>query len=338
MGGGRDFAGRRIYKKIGGKYFRIVPKKSELLQAVRNAEDVQQLTKALNDVGFEGKTDFLDNETFDFATKKNFSIGLSKMAVVYGTDVFKGLHPANLDLFTAAQASFDDFDPDSGIIDVNDRHYKSGNNREWLYRDGGRLGYDHPKNNSDEMVIEHEYAHLLQRKLAEHSDLVKGQIAKRNQWNKELQELDEKLDGFASKYMEIKEKLDSIKYSKVKTRQKLENQIKELQQELFDKKGIGIINDLNRVRNLDSQRLSVKFLDYSDGSTEVIKSLFHSVGAKTPEDVAVGITGNKDAYAGKNWHESHAEAVSDYINNGRKASAISIAYVREMDKLLGVRR
>ena len=132
MGGGRDFLGRRIYKKTGGKYVRIVPKKSGLLHAVRNAETQDQLISAMNDFGFAGKVDFLNNDTLDFQTKKNFSIGLSKMAAAYGTDVFKGLRPAQMGIFTAAQANIDDIDPDSGVIEVNERLFAAGHDRKWM--------------------------------------------------------------------------------------------------------------------------------------------------------------------------------------------------------------
>ena len=184
------------------------------------------------------------------------------------------------------------------------------------------------------MVIEHEYAHLLQRKLSEHSDIVKNQIARRDQWEKDLKEIDELTDGLASKYVEIYEKWDFTKASKIKTRMKLQNQMYEINQELINKKGLEIIPTLNRLSKLASAKLSVQYINYVDGGTQVIHKLFSSIGAATPEDVAIKLTGNRDAYASKNWHEAHAECVSDYMHNGRNASSISIAYVKEMNKLI----
>ena len=68
-----------------------------------------------------------------------------------------------------------------------------------------------------------------------------------------------------------------------------------------------------------------------------IMMLFHKAGASSPSDVGVKLTGSKEAYASKDWSEAHAECVADVMHNGENASPISIAYVREMDKLLGIR-
>ncbi len=334
MGGGRDFLGRRIYRKSGGKYIRVTPTKSELLNAVRNAENEEQLAKALNDVGFEGKTDFLKNDNFDFATKKNFSVGLSKMAVEYGTDVFKELRPVQMSVFVLGQAHIDDFDSELGTIDMNAKVYEAGQDRKWAYRDGGRLGYDSPKNIDDEMVVEHEYAHLLQKKLGEHSDYVKEQIARRDKWEKDFNEINEYTGGMAKKYIDIYEKWDFTKATKVKTRQKLQNQMYEIMQEVIKKQGLDAIPMLNKLPKLASDNPIVHMIDYREGGEQKIRELFKSVGASSPVDVAEKLTGNREAYASKNWEESHAECVSDYMHNGRNASPISIAYVREMNKLI----
>ena len=334
MGGGRDFLGRRIYKKFSGKYIRVTPTKKELINAVRDAENEEQLTKALNDVGFEGKTDFLKSDNFDLATKKNFSIGLSKMAVEYGTDVFIGLRPVRMSVFILGQAHVDDFDSELGIIDMNAKTYEAGQNRYWAYKDGGRLGYDHPKNNDDEMVVEHEYAHLLLRKLGEYSDDIKGQIARRDKWERDFKEVNENTGGMAKKYLEIYEKWDFTKSTKIKTRQKLQNQMYEVMQEVIKKQGLDAIPMLNKLPKLASDNPIVHMINYREGGEQKIRELFNSIGASSPVDVAEKLTGNREAYASKNWDEAHAECVSDYMRNGRNASDISKSYVREMNNLI----
>ena len=70
----------------------------------------------------------------------------------------------------------------------------------------------------------------------------------------------------------------------------------------------------------------------ANNAHRVIERLFTKAGASSLRDVAVKLTGRDSAYASKDWGEAHAECVSDYMHNGRNASQISIAYVREMNK------
>jgi hypothetical protein len=70
---------------------------------------------------------------------------------------------------------------------------------------------------------------------------------------------------------------------------------------------------------------------------EKIQKIFNQLGYKTSSDVGIGLTGTFKAYGARNWAESHAECISDYMTNGKNARPVSIAYAKAFAKEIGIR-
>ena len=231
---------------------------------------------------------------------------------------------------------------DSLEIHLNPEYYGSNAKKTPNYDYAAEIGF-HPKGNGNEMTIMHEYAHLLERRLAGVSRMQERDLS---DVKKRLRDLEKEREEFMKDYDEKMEKSQKLqkqinKLEKLRGTEKytpktsaklmklydendkLTNQITTTDREKF----IQLLNNIHKTRNeVNSKQPGLD-------SWTPIEKIFTKVGASSPEEVAVKLTGNPDAYASKNWSEAHAECVADYMVNGKNASPISRAYVREMNKL-----
>ena len=349
MGGGRDFLGNRLYRRIGGKYERMQPYKKEyhaLIEKLRmegmNAPSRDEIREILSQFGYrKEQLDYIDQVPV-MSDRQGMSVGLAKMAMTYGTDMFEKLNVdgEDMDAMTYAHAHIYG-EPE---INLNPSYFVDGRNHDYKY--DVESGF-HPKGMDNEMLIEHEYAHLLQRRL---SGITQKEEQESAQLRKEIAELEKQREDYMTAYDKKIEQTNKIdkqinKLEKPRGTEKYTADVSRKLMGLYDKKfkiteGIGeetkwfaeLLNTISRTRKRNKE-ITQKVVP-ANNAHPVIEQLFAKVGANSLRDVAVKLTGRDSAYASKDWGEAHAECVADYMHNGRNASQISIAYVREMNKVL----
>ena len=341
MGGGRDFLGNRLYTRIGGKYQRVRPYKKEydeLISKLTNEPLVRhEIREILHQFGFtDDQLGYID-EIKVMKDRQEMSVGLAKMAMAYGTDMLGNIRKDSEDIkghLAHAHMS------DSKEIHLNPDSFDG---RQLDFQGDVDNGF-HPKGYGFEMTVEHEYAHLLQRRLAgitRKDEIQMGKDRERLQeLNKQIDDIDELLGPMWWKYLRNMTKINEMYGKKGITLAEIQKAEK-ANQELFLKvynSNLGnnkkkIDGRLPLLRERDKLKWSIRKYDVSDKSQKVISSIFSKIGAPEPSDVAIQLTGRKDAYASRNWSEAHAECVADYMHNGKNASPISIAYIREMNKV-----
>ena len=331
MGGGRDFAGQRIYsvKTVNGKriYTRIRPYKikqyhgdveTELMDAWDGYGSEE---KILGKLGLTGKTSFSDKVSGQ--TRSELLIGVAKMAAKYGSDVLDDVEygdtnprfgfdkPGFENTYAYAYSS-----GDSGTINLNPQKFNEKNDRARNRSyDQGVSTMFHPKGQDDGMTVMHEYAHLIQRKLVKFAT---------TNINDEINAFDKATKDFMSIKTQVFDgtlKGDARRNAIIKMTE-------------YRRSNPNIDKDASRL----SQLIEMKNAHPATRDQEYqIMKLFQKTGTNNPADVARKLTGSPTAYASKDWSEAHAECVADYMRNGKDAKPISIAYVSEMDKLLGIK-
>ena len=244
------------------------------------------------------------------------------MAAKYGSDVITDVRYGDPDGFGYWDMMHTNIDEDSSYISLNPSQYKQSNDndRNSNHELGERNGF-HPLGNDDELTIMHEFAHALQRKLVQKGKYnIEDEYAKYN--TKDI-----------ARYSTLAHSMSVVTHKDY-----LESYRKEMAE--IKKRNPNIERDVL----LHDQLQQLRPYKYQDKTEALINAqhfqimmLFHKAGASSPSDVGVKLTGSKEAYASKDWSEAHAECVADVMHNGENASPISIAYVREMDKLLGIR-
>lgn len=336
MGGGRDFSGNMIYRRIGGKYQRVQPYKKDfdaLIDGLKNEPLIRhEVREILHQFGFKDEQlDYIDQIKI-IKERNEMSVGLAKMAMTYGTDMFDRLtvDGEGMDNLTYAHAHI----YGNPEINLNPLYFVDGKNHDYKY--DVESGF-HPKGMDNEMLVEHEYAHLLQRRL---SGITQKEELEHAKLSKEIAELEKRRDELSKPtdeenriYEEIKKYQSLIgtkKYTPDAARElhKLYEQSNELNLKRT-REMIQVLNSLSKSKRQDE--IAQKVVTANNGHS-VIENLFNKAGATSLADVATKLTGRPSAYASKDWGEAHAECVADYMHNGKNASPISIAYVREMNK------
>ena len=349
MGGGRDFLGNRLYRRVGGRYERMQPYKKEyhaLIEKLRmegmDAPSRDEIREILNQFGYKNEQLAYIDQVPVMSDRQGMSVGLAKMAMAYGTDMFEKLNVdgENMDSMTYAHAHVYG-EPE---INLNPSYFVDGRNHDYKY--DVESGF-HPKGMDNEMLIEHEYAHLLQRRL---SGITQKEEQESAQLRKEISELEKQREDYMTAYDKKIEQTNKIdkqikKLEKLRGTEKYTADVSRKLMGLYDKKfkiteNIGeetkwfadLLNSISKTKRRNEE-ITQKVVPANNGHS-VIENLFAKAGADSLRDVAVKLTGRESAYASKDWGEAHAECVADYMHNGRNASPISIAYVREMNKVL----
>ena len=344
MGGGRDFLGNRLYRHVGGKYERIRPYKRDydaLIDSLRkegmDAPSKDEIREILRQFGYkDDQLKYIDQVPV-MKDRQEMSVGLAKMAMAYGTDMLDGMSVdgEEMDDWTYAHAHM--YSNEQREIHLNPVYYVDGKNHD--YKSDVESGF-HPKGMDNEMLIEHEYAHMLQRRLAGVTKTDEQRLTANKEQSAELKrqsnEIWKSFGKLAEKYDDAMGKWSALfrEESTPSTKRKLQYYTKRMN-ELWYKMG-QTPNGFQKLREhvdlAEKARELTKTTGFIGDSHKVISEIFTRIGAPNPADVATQLTGRTDAYASKNWSEAHAECVSDYMHNGKNASPISIAYVREMNK------
>lgn len=344
MGGGRDFAGNMIYRRVGGKYERVSPYRKDLENLIdrmrRDYLTKTELKELMQQFGLkEEQLGYID-QVPAIKDRQEMSVGLARMAMTYGTDMFGELSVDDTVLVPNALAYVNSGEKD---IHLNPTYFSSKATDVNDYRSGVETGF-HPKGDGNEMTVMHEYAHLLQRRL---SGITKNKEKQLTQDIERIREIDQQIDEIDDvlgptwwKYLSNVRKTNEM-YGKegvtLDDIYKAEKENQKLYLEAYNSEhGInrGYINHRKELYDERNKlRTNIRLWDVSEKSQQMISTIFSKIGAPKPSDVATKLTGRADAYASKNWSEAHAECVADYMVNGKNASAISIAYVREMNKV-----
>lgn len=347
MGGGRDFLGNKLYRRVGGKYERTQPYKKEYLALIEklrmegmDSPTKDEIREILNRFGYRNEQLAYIDQVPVMKDRQEMSIGLAKMAMAYGTDMFESLNvdEENMDSIAYAHAHI----YGNPEINLNPAYFVDGRNHDYKYDVESRF---HPKGMDNEMLVEHEYAHLLQRRL---SGITQKEEQKSAQLRKEISELEKRRENHMSVYYKKLEKINKIdkqinKLEALRGTEKYTADISRKLMKLYDKKfkisdGIEeetkefaqLLNSLSRASKMNEE-ITQKVVP-ANNAHPVIEKLFAKAGADSLQDVALKLTGRDSAYASKNWGEAHAECVADVMRNGKNASKISKDYVREMNK------
>ena len=334
MGGGRDFTGHRIYivKTTDGKriYTRTRPYKRELLSAIKNAANVNELSIGLQNLGLTEKQIKFVSQVKDFETAKSLSLGLSDMVAKYGSEMFDSMElNSNDDMHEGEYANSSLRSP----YRINLNTYYFSGKQERYYENDIATGF-HPKGMSDRMLIHHEYAHLLQNMLSEEGqNYYKDRVRDTGRLKEIQSEMKELNESFGGKYYEYQRNtIFSELYGE-------DSEYGKNAKNLFREMSSQNSEALNKLIRLDNERENINTKSTFDrGNEKIIENIFQKIGYQKLSKVGASLTGNRAAYASKNWSEAHAECVADAMMNGRNASQISKAYMKEIDKLLGVRR
>ncbi len=325
MGGGRTAEGAKIYRRVDGTYIRVVPYKRINYKNVENLivdswNGFGSEKLILDSLGLGNKMSFKGKVSP--TTDGLLTIGMAKMAAKYGNDVITDVRYGDPDGFGYWELAHTNVDEDSSYISLNPSQYKQSNDKDRNdnHELGVRNGF-HPEGNDDEFTIMHEFAHALQRKLVQKSkfsfddEYAKYHNRDINRYEQLMNSLDQRSlkeyhEGYRKEIAEIKKRNPNIERDAL-----IHKQLFQLMESEYQDKTEALMNRQNFQ----------------------IMMLFQKAGAISPSDVGMKLTGNKESYASKDWSEAHAECVADVMYNGDNARPISKAYVKEMDKLLGVR-
>lgn len=341
MGGGRDFLGNRLYRRIGGKYERIRPYKKDydaLIDRLKkegiDAPTKDEMKEILRQFGYRDEQLKFVDQVPVMRDRQEMSVGMAKMAMAYGTDMIDGLSVDGDNMGEWDYAHAHIYNNERREIHLNPSYYVDGKNHDYKY--DVESGF-HPKGMDNEMLVEHEYAHMLQRRLSGVTKADEERVTNNQQQAKELRkQADDIWNSFgklSKQYEEADRKVRQLFWetATASTKRKM-TYYSRRRRELWDKMWDADNGKrLTERSNLITKAMEITKSNAGDGH-DVISGIFAKIGAPRPVDVATRLTGRADAYASKNWSEAHAECVADYMRNGKNASPISIAYVREMNK------
>ncbi len=321
MGGGRDKSGASIYKRVSGRYVRVRPYANDI-KRIQNAKTHDELKEVLDYLGlWNGYGYIYVDDIPNLETAKEMTVGMYEMFQRYGYD---GMHPFRVSdpvEFRDGEYGHSDAYSGSGDVAINSKYY--GGESRTDYSDD--VGY-HPKGMSDKMLIQHEYAHVLQTRLADNYKEPEGY------YESQRQKYNEMKNSQMFKLWDEYQKLHEERMSKTADITQLRPILKRMSDIRMTDGYLMFSAEFERMQNYFTQRQTTRYK-----SNAQIRELFTKIGYSAPFKVAKELTGDVTAYASKNWAEAHAECVADFMTNGKNASPVSIKYVREMEKLIGVK-
>lgn len=326
MGGGRDFLGNKLYRRVGGKYERTQPYKKEydaLINRLQNEKmDGNEIRETMHKFGFEDRQlKYLDQNS---KYSQEISLGLAKMAMAYGTDMLGNIYEDD-------EAHQDDIAHAHLYSSTKEIHL----NKEYFsgtYFDSPHDSTFHPANDDVEQTVEHEYAHLLERRLGGVSRRQELQYIENLPRIKELQkEYDDIWNSFGKLSSEYDKEMEKAATLKTKKARDLHyKKADDLWMEMWNQPGGSA--RINRRLEVFDEIDKLERVARVGNPPSVIENIFNSIGIKNLPDVGRHLTGSNSSYATYNWHEAHAECVADVMRNGKNASLIAKDYVREMNK------
>ena len=274
--------------------------KASFVKEMKNIDGAKEIAKAM----VEMKETFGDDVISDITTKGTFGSGVGGYRTVGST------------VLHVNPKWFNDPEHTQHILDasVEKGHFRKGENLQSL--------------------VKHEYGHLLQDKLTKevrNTDQFKNNASKleseRNKFNKLISNMPVSTQEKINEYLDKAFHADTSKTSTTNLN-----------------KAIKLLRDSDNYWEARSSLVNQSFyvsqqiVMLHGAERNRIQQIFNRIGAVTPRDVGIALTGSSKAYAGTSWAEAHAECISDYMTNGADgASATSIRYVQEFAKEIGVK-
>ena len=321
MGGGRDNTGALIYKRVDGRYVRVRPLKYDT-KKIMEAQTHEEIKEFLEWAGlYYGLGRCFIDDVPNLDTAKELTLGWYEMRQRYGAEMYMLMFGDSDNDFKSAYAHAEV--GGSGKVSINPEYY--GKDERVDYSRDVETGF-HPKGMSDRMLMHHEYAHILQDKIAQKYNDDADFEFRKAQMQKFVDMMDTPLGKLYSEHEQLHNQIFNVPPDQRMALVKRMNEIRKTE---------GYFAFSLEVSKAKAEATRVRSV--AEKSEIMIESLFTKLGYKAPRDIATALTGTDKAYASKNWSEAHAECVADFMTNGRNASPVSIKYVRAMEKLIGTK-
>lgn len=304
----------------------IEERRKKASETISGATNKAELKAAMESLGLQGQTSFIDGVK-SFESAQRIASAVADMNAVWGVEgigdvTTKGNFASGTIGYRQAG------DP---TIHLNPKEY---NNIGALQVSNGLesvLNFTY-KNQSPESVVKHEYAHVLEDRLVDmHSDSLRRIEAQRASAQATIDRLTQ---GHQKEWQEASKYLDRA--SSVRTVQARFKNVVKARDVMRRALNPSDFNALMSAINSRTAAQNARTMHIRSVQESAIQRIFGSVGMTSPTHVASEMTGNPRAYARKNWHEAHAEAIADYMTNGRNASPVSIAYAQAFAREIGV--
>lgn len=296
-------------------------------EAINQATDKKTLKSAMDNLGLSDKTSFI-KEMKSIEGAKEVATALAVMNATFGGDVITDITTKGT--FANGVGGFRTVG--STVIHLNPKWFNDPEGTQNMLDDQVARGHFH-KGENLQSLVKHEYGHLLQDKLTaevRNSDVFKKNASRleseRENFNKLISDLP------SNEREKIHEYIDKAFHAT--TSKSVTSNINKAIKLLYVSK-----NYVDARFSLSRQSTYVLNQNNLLHNAEIkkIQQIFNRVGAYSPTDVSIGLTGGTKAYARQSWAEAHAECISDYMTNGPDgASATAIRYVQEFAKEIGV--